>query len=81
MCVKCGVEFIPQETGVYVEELSKAIGSYRVWMADVKKCPVCDFEIIYGYGDKPVASHFDKDYVDHLAKLAPKYQIKEHIRR
>lgn len=60
ICVECEVEFIPEKNGVYVAEMfQKNEKIYRLWQADMLKCPACDKKIIFGFGNRPIAEHFE----------------------
>jgi len=37
-------------------------GPYKIWYADLWKCPNCKNEIIVGFGWNPVAEHFQNDF-------------------
>lgn len=54
-CIECRIEMRVEEIGVIVLELyENNITVYKVWNADLLKCPICMREITYGYGDNPV---------------------------
>lgn len=62
VCVKCEREMNMEKAGVIVKELfQKNSMIYRIWSADLWKCPVCGVEIIPGHGfaDKPLANHYE----------------------
>jgi len=61
MCVKCGKQLKCKKNEVIVEESADNC-SYRIWEADLWKCPKCGTEIIAGFGSEPMAEHFEKDY-------------------
>ena len=64
VCVKCEMELSLEKTGVLVRELfQKDTMVYRIWSADLWKCPECGVEIIPGHGfaDKPLASHYEPE--------------------
>ena len=44
-------------------------GPYKIWYADLWKCPNCKNEIIVGFGCAPVAEHFQKDFQYWLKKV------------
>ena len=60
ICVKCGVAFKEERTGVYVKELY-GLDIYKVWAADLLKCPKCGIEILGSWGDNPLASCHETD--------------------
>lgn len=62
VCVKCEVELKPEENGVIVVEMfqqNKEI--YRLWEADLWKCPICGVEVVLGFGNQPFRLHFEED--------------------
>lgn len=62
LCVKCETEFKIERNGVVVAEMfQENTKVYRLWFADLWKCPVCGAEIINGYGQEPIAEHFQAD--------------------
>ena len=61
VCVKCEIEFKPHDCGIYVAELfQKESKIYRLWMADIHKCPGCGIEIVTGYAAH-ATQHFEQD--------------------
>lgn len=61
ICVKCQVEFKPEKNGVYVVEMMmKNTKVYKLWRADLLKCPVCGFLIVAGFAQYPMMEHFQK---------------------
>jgi len=47
VCPKCEIEYKPETVGVYVIELchdDKDV--YRIWVADLHKCPGCGNEVV-----------------------------------
>ena len=62
VCVKCEREFKPETNGVIVAEMfQKNTKIYKLWRADLYKCPVCGVEIVVGFGQYPIAEHFTDD--------------------
>ena len=59
VCVKCEVVMRMGPMGVYVIELFQGVKICRIWSADVYECPKCGFQIIGGWGNKPLANNFD----------------------
>jgi len=66
VCVKCGKSMRPKENGIRAVEMAD-FGPYKIWMADLWKCPSCGIEIISGFGNKPEAGHFQPDFTSLLA--------------
>lgn len=60
ICCLCEVELKPKQCGIIVAEMfqdDKEI--YRLWNADIWYCPVCGFEVVVKFADKPLMEHFD----------------------
>ena len=58
ICVKCEVEFKVEENGINVVEMfQKNKEIYRIWSADKWKCPLCDTEIVFGFGVTPLVQN------------------------
>ncbi|KKN16780.1 hypothetical protein LCGC14_0972420 [marine sediment metagenome] len=73
VCVKCEVEYKPEENGITLEEMAN-FGSYKLWNADLFKCPKCGNEIVGGFADRPFAEHFEDNYKEVLAKEGKTYK-------
>ena len=55
ICVKCNLEFRSEESGVAVVELYlKDQKVYKLWAADLYKCPKCGTKIVSGFSNKPM---------------------------
>lgn len=76
ICVKCQIEYKPEKNGVVVEEMA-SFGSYKLWSADLWKCPKCGHEIIAGFADRNFAEHYQPDYKDILEKVSKTYKCYE----
>jgi hypothetical protein len=78
LCVKCQVEYRPEKNDVVVEEIA-AFGSYKLWCADLWKCPICHNQIVNGYGRDAYAVYCQDDYPAKLesAKNRGVYQCLE----
>ena len=61
VCVKCGKELRPKENGVKLVEIDKQGNEYEVWYGDLWQCPLCDNQIINGFGDGPIIPHKDME--------------------
>ena len=70
ICVKCEVALRPAVNGVYVQEMyNKNKDTYKVWCADIWKCPICGIEVVSGFGNKPCFGNWDDDCEERLQKL------------
>lgn len=67
ICVKCACYFHPKENGIWYMEMKPLQSEaprgnidpgqwayYKLWRADLWKCPICQHELIYGSGHEPV---------------------------
>lgn len=62
ICVKCQVAMKPEENGIIVAEMYRENTEiYRLWQADLMECPLCQDQIVAGFGQNPIAQHFDED--------------------
>ncbi len=73
VCIKCEVEYRPEKNGVNVEEMA-SFGSYKLWSADLLKCPKCGNEIIGAFANRPFAEHFEDGYKKVLKKVGKTYK-------
>lgn len=61
VCVKCEIEFRPEKNGVHVHELMRNdTAVYKIWDADLWKCPGCGILVVAGFGQKPLAEYFEE---------------------
>ena len=70
---QCGRIMRVLKNSVTVEELMDDGASYRLWDADLFRCPDCGVEIITGFGKGPMAEHYEPTYEAQRARLAPLY--------
>ena len=61
VCTKCQLEMRPEKNGVGVLDMAD-FGPYQLWDADSYKCPNCQFEIVVGFGQVPVAHHHEEGF-------------------
>lgn len=61
VCVKCECSLRMGPIGVYVVELFQKDKIYRIWSADAYECRKCGFRVIGGWGNRPLAYHFDDE--------------------
>lgn len=74
ICVKCEKPYLPEKNGIIIEEMA-GFGPYKLWSADLLKCPECGHLIITGFGENPLAIHHQPDY-DEIRKKCLKTQGK-----
>lgn len=62
ICVKCQTEMRVEIIGVLVIEMAE-FGPYKVWGADLMKCPGCGCEVVTRFSDKPIRQdHWASDF-------------------
>ena len=70
ICVNCEVAYKPEENGVLVIELFQSDREiYKIWYADLQKCPGCGNEIIAGFADQPLAEHYQKEAMERANEI------------
>lgn len=69
ICVKCEKEMRPEKNGVYIEEHMNDGSPYKIWHADLWKCPVCGTELICGFAINPTAHHFEDHYSEEQKRV------------
>jgi len=69
----CGRFMRPKKNSVTVEELLEDGSPYKLWDADLWICEECGVEVITGFGQHPMAEHWQPTYADQRARLAPVY--------
>jgi len=62
VCGRCDAFMRVILNGVRVREMKPNGQPYRVWAADLWRCPVCGHELITGFGDGPLAHYGTKAY-------------------
>ena len=69
VCVNCHVELKPEANGILLIETA-SFGVYKVWSADVWKCPKCEIEIVAGFGNQPIREdHYKEGFPVWLEKM------------
>lgn len=71
VCRKCECEFKPELNGVGVIETvhNSEAKPYKLWQADLWKCPGCGIEVVAGFsglGIIPIAEHFQESFSEAL---------------
>lgn len=79
VCATCRRELKPRRNGVTVIEITKD-GPYRIWKADLSRCPGCQADILVGYGKQPFAEHFQPNFIEELvrARAFPEWTFEVH---
>lgn len=69
ICVKCEVEFRMKIAGIYVKEMYRHNQEvYKVWSADLWECPLCGTQIVFGFGNNPLAHGSDEEEMREVLK-------------
>ena len=71
VCPKCSRELHPEKNGVGVLDLNDNGKPYEVYDADLWKCPSCGMEVVGGFGNSPIAAH----YQDNFQKMLDGYDV------
>jgi hypothetical protein len=50
---------------------------YKIWNADVWKCKSCGNQVVAGFGQKPLAEHFEKDFSEYLDMITNSQEAKD----
>ena len=62
-CVQCEAGYQRIKEGVYLVEMFNAPPQpYKIWHADLWKCPGCSTEITSGYGQNAIMEHFQEGF-------------------
>ena len=70
VCVKCGRGMVPSKIGVEIVELYLVDQPYKIWPADILKCPECGIEVAWTDLSNPIAeAHTDADLHYEAAKI------------
>ena len=70
ICRKCEVEFKVIKNGVIVvEHFNTPPEPYKLWEADLYKCPKCNAEIVTGLAQEPFLEHFQGNIGKKVAEL------------
>ena len=60
-CASCKTMLRPRKNEIYVGVLSDD-KPYQVWCADLWECPGCETQTILGYGQEPIAEHYEEKF-------------------
>ena len=61
VCLKCQKQYKVKKAGVWVIEMAD-FGPYKIWMADLKECPICHHEVISGFAQHAVTEHYQSGF-------------------
>ena len=68
VCCDCRTPFVPHKNDIVVNECNADGESVRLWCADLWICPSCDHRMIKGWGQNPIAEHYEEGYDAVLSK-------------
>ncbi len=57
VCPKCERELHPEENGVGVLDMANG-KAYKVYDADLWKCPGCGMQVVGGFGNNAISEHY-----------------------
>lgn len=61
VCVKCRVEMLPEKNGTICVDYTKQ-GPYKMWDSDMYRCPVCQIDILVGFGQAEISVCHDGQF-------------------
>lgn len=76
VCVPCEVEMRVETVGVAILEMA-SFGPYRLWMADLMKCPHCGHEAVTRFANGPFTEHFQPGFEKLLAQTRTERRVIE----
>lgn len=77
ICVECQLSYKAEEYGVLILELFQRDSEiYKIWFADLYRCPGCGREMIAGFSDKPLAVHYQKELMKKALEIVEDYKTK-----
>lgn len=64
-CAQCEREMKTNEIGVYVvETMGKERTPYRLWAADLYRCPICGAKVVAGYANMPFYPERMEEFIE-----------------
>lgn len=70
VCLDCQVSYRIEKTGAFVLEMAyNPPQPYKLWQADVWRCPGCGRMTVAGFAESPVAEHWQDKFDDLLEKV------------
>jgi len=88
VCVKCQCELRPKTNGVGLLDMYNPSDKaepqpYQIWDADLWACPRCGYELITGFGSRPIAEHWEEggilerriEYYNKLRQVVKNYPL------
>lgn len=76
ICIKCSRRMVKEKSGVVVAELLRSGQVYKLWYADLFRCPECSIEVISDLADHAFAEKFTSNFTETLdrCKLGKIYE-------
>jgi len=78
-CIQCKKFLRIVKNGVNIEEgmpnSRDEWGPYKLWKADLYECPECKVQLACGFGQGPIAEHFESDYAAMIEKYPPLIRV------
>ena len=70
LCIVCSVEMRPEKNGVWVVETAgQPRKPYKVWSADLIRCPDCGIQVVTGFANRALGEHYEKSFQDLLDRV------------
>lgn len=77
VCDNCSLAYEIIETGSYmIEMFSSPPRPYKIWSCDTWQCRRCKNIVTKGYGQNPIAHHYDESFEDVLDGVMDSKQSK-----
>jgi DNA-directed RNA polymerase subunit RPC12/RpoP len=67
ICVKCNKQAEVIQSGVTAVEMAE-FGPYKLWGADLHRCPKCGYEFVSGFAHVAYAEHFQDGFEGMMQK-------------
>ena len=75
VCVKCERFYRPKKNGTTIIEMMPVVPGacpgtserekwkpYKLWMSDLWQCQGCGHELVVGFGQNPIAEHYQENF-------------------
>ena len=69
-CAGCRRTYVPLKNDIRVIETLADGSPYKLWCADLIECPGCHHRIVSGFGNRPIAEHFESDFKQRVVEEA-----------
>ena len=90
ICVNCGRFFKPHRCGIRIMETMPVANDvqpgrenadrwrpYKLWAGDLYRCAGCGTEIVIGFGNLPIAEHFEDRFAAMATANPPRVTVND----